>query len=224
MTTAAYMTGRKRYSRPQAVLWSKNAGTLVNGLYVPTGYEVGADLPEEVDQDLVDQFIVLSDHNRGPIDFAQQRLEQRQRTVNGRMRSNHIADKLVVSLSWTMLPSRAYKEPASFNSSGKADVNYPLTQRKADGTSYFRNQEYTADGGAGGVELLDWYETNKGPFWMYLAYDRYDNFGKTTEGYNHLSQYNQIVRVYFSDFSYSVVNRGGTNHDLWNISVTLEEV
>ena len=40
-------TTQKRYQRPQAVLWSNNAGTLVNGLYVPNGYEVGEDVPEE---------------------------------------------------------------------------------------------------------------------------------------------------------------------------------
>ena len=84
------------------------------------------------------------------------------------------------------------------------------------------------DGGAGGVELLDWYETHQGPFWMYLAYDKYTNFNPTEEDQNaafkHLFQYNQIVQVYFSDFNYSVVKRGATNHDLWNISVTLEEV
>ena len=43
MTTSAYMSGRKRYQRPQAALWSNNAGTLTGGLYVPNGYEVGAD-------------------------------------------------------------------------------------------------------------------------------------------------------------------------------------
>jgi hypothetical protein len=32
------------------------------------------------------------------------------------------------------------------------------------------------------------------------------------------------MQVYFADFNYTVVKRGGDNHDLWNISVTLEEV
>jgi hypothetical protein len=32
------------------------------------------------------------------------------------------------------------------------------------------------------------------------------------------------MQVYFADFNYTVVKRGGNNHDLWNISVTLEEV
>ena len=42
MATAAYMSGRKRYARPQGILWSENPGTLQNGIYVPEGIEVGA--------------------------------------------------------------------------------------------------------------------------------------------------------------------------------------
>jgi hypothetical protein len=59
---------------------------------------------------------------------------------------------------------------------------------------------------------------------MYLAYDKYSNFGDDNEAFGHLAQYNQIVQVYFADFNYSIVKRGGNNFDLWNISVTLEEV
>ena len=109
MATSAYLTGRRRYSRPQSILWSNNAGTLSNGLYVPNGIEVGA-TTEETDPNLLDQFIILSDHNRGEMQFNNQRIEQRQRTINGRMRSYHIADKLTISLSWNMLPSRGYAD------------------------------------------------------------------------------------------------------------------
>jgi hypothetical protein len=56
MATSGYMTGRKRYQRPQALLWSDNPGTLSDGLYVPNGYEVGGAVPAETDPDLVDQF------------------------------------------------------------------------------------------------------------------------------------------------------------------------
>jgi hypothetical protein len=212
MATAGYLTGRKRYQRPQAVLWSDNAGTLVNGLYVPNGYEVGANAPEDADPSLIDQFLILSDHNRGEISFQNQRLEQRQRTVNGRMRSYHIADKINISWSWSMLPSRSFYQNAAFNTT--------------TGISPYQNntQEFTADGGAGGVEILDWYQNHTGPFWMYLAYDKYSNFGDDNAAFGHLAQYNQIVQVYFADFNYSVVKRGGNNFDLWNISVTLEEV
>jgi hypothetical protein len=211
MATAAYLTGRRRYQRPQALLWSENPGTLVNGVYVPTGYEVQGNFDESADTDLINQFLILSDHNRGELSFSPTRIEQRQRTINGRMRSYHIADKLNMSVSWNNLPSRGYYQNAEFDE---------------EGVSPYKNQtgEFTSDGGAGGVELLDWYENHTGPFWMFLAYDKYSNFGTDNSAYGHLAQYNQIMQVYISDFSYSVVKRGGNNHDLWNISVTLEEV
>jgi hypothetical protein len=211
VATSGYIAGRKRYQRPQGVLWSNNAGTLSNGLYVPTGYEIGADIGAETNASLIDQFLVLSDHNRSEINFSPKRLEQRQRTINGRMRSYHVADKLDISWSWDNLPSRSHDESPEFNSSGVSALK---------GTQ----SEYTADGGAGGVDILDWYETHTGPFWMFLAYDKYTNFNSTEDPYAHLHQYNQIIQVYISDFNYSVVKRGATNHDLWNISVTLEEV
>jgi hypothetical protein len=211
MATAAYLTGRRRYQRPQALLWSENPGTLVNGVYVPTGYEVQGNFAGSTDPDLINQFLILSDHNRGELSFTPTRIEQRQRTINGRMRSYHIADKLTMSVSWNNLPSRGYSQDAGFLSTGLSpDKN--------------TSSEFTADGGAGGVELLDWYENHTGPFWMFLAYDKYSNFGKDDADYSHLAQYNQIMQVYIADFSYSVVKRGGANHDLWNISVTLEEV
>ena len=211
MATAAYLTGRRRYQRPQALLWSENPGTLVDGVYLPIGFEIGAEVPAETDEALINQFIVLSDHNRGELQFNPTRIEQRQRTINGRMRSYHIADKLTMTLSWNNLPSRSYYQDPSFNSSGVSPYKNS-------------NEEFTADGGAGGVEILDWYENHQGPFWMYLAYDKYSNFGKDDAAYSHLAQYNQIIQVYFADFNYTVTKRGGSNHDLWNISVTLEEV
>jgi len=211
MASSNYLIGRRRYTRPQGILWANNAGTLSNGLYVPNGIEVGADT-EETDPDLIDQFIILSDHNRADMQFNTQRIEQRQRTINGRMRSYHIADKLSMSVSWNMLPSRSYSGMPNFSESTGIAPNEGSTL------------EYTADGGAGGVELLDWYETHQGPFWMYLAYDKYTNLEGQNYQYTGLNRYNQIIQVYFSDFSYSIVKRGATNHDLWNISVSLEEV
>ncbi len=210
MATASYMTGRKRYQRPQAVIWSNNPGTIVDGLYMPSGAEIGAN-PAGIVVNNLNQFLILSDHNRGEINFNTIRIEERKRTINGRMRSYHIADKLEISWSWTNLPSRAYSDFANFNSNGVS----PL---KAQST------EYTADGGAGGVELLDWYEKHKGPFWMILAYDNYRNFPDDDEQFDQLDKYNEIIEVYFSDFNYSVVKRGGNNHDLWNVSVSLEQV
>ena len=100
MSTSNYILGRKKYARPQAMLWADNSGTLVNGLYVPNGLEIGQDPGSETDESLYDQFLILSDNNRSPIDFTPSRLEKRERMINGRMRSYHIADKLQIRVSW----------------------------------------------------------------------------------------------------------------------------
>ena len=213
MSTSDYMIGRKKYQRPQAMLWSNNSGTLVDGLYVPNGLEIGQDPGSETDESLFNQFLILSDDNRSPIDFTPIRIEKRERMINGRMRSYHIADKLQLGVSWEMLPSRSYYTVPEFN------ATTGISPYSGD-----NNTEYTTDGGAGGVELLDWYENHQGPFCVYLSYDKYSNFGKDSNAYAHLSQYSQLMQMYFADFNYSVVRRGGSNFDFWNISVTLEEV
>lgn len=206
MTTSAYMAGRQKYQRPQAILFSEDQGTIVDGKYVPQGTEVYSDaivLPEDYSP-----FIILSDHNRDPIQVKINRIEQRQRTINGKMRSTHIADKLSITLSWTRLPSRAFSLSPDFDSNTGVATNTNA-------------EEYTVDGGAGGVELLDWYENHYGSFYVYLAYDKYNEF--STNKYGHLGQYNKVVEMFISDFSYTVEKRGMSNHDLWNINMTLEE-
>ena len=200
MATQAYLTGRKKYSRPQAMLWSENYGTLQNGFYVPSGYEIGAN-DAGVPDAQHNNFLILSDHNRTDLSFSTQRIQNRQRMINGSMRSYHVADKIEISTSWNNLPSKSYSNNPSFDSTGKSDF---------DGTT----DEYTVDGGAGGLELLEWYDTHSDPFWVFLAYDRYDDRTK----------YTQIVQMYIKDFSYNVIKRSALGFDLWNVSVSLEEV
>lgn len=220
MANQTYMDGRKKYQRPQGMLWSENPGTEDSGLYIPEGYEIGQ-TTSETNPYLVNQFIVLSDDNRDPIEFKVDRIEKRERMINGRMRSYHIADKLNISTSWKMLPSRAFSQNPEFDSNGKP------TDMASDGQAVPSNLvgiAYTTDFGAGGADILEWYENHKGPFWVFLAYDKYKNFGDDNEAYANLAKYNQAVEMYIADFSYSVERRGGTNYDFWNISVTLEEV
>jgi hypothetical protein len=203
-----YIKGRIKYARPQAILWSENSGTLVDGFYVPDGYEIGTN-PNPVDSGIGSEnaFIMLSDHNRNTLDFKPIRIETRQRMVNGRMRSNHIADKMSLSVSWNMLPSRSFGQNPDF------DV----------ATGLSGSPEYTVDGGAGGVELLDWYENHTGSFWVFLSYDKYNNFGSDDAAYQHLNQYSEVLEMFITDFTYSVQKRGSSNYDMWNVSVTLEE-
>ena len=195
MATSNYMSGRVKWARPEALLFSDNAGTLSNGIFVPQGSEADGN------------FIILSDHNRGSINLSQQRIENRLRTINGTMRSYHTADKINLSVSWTNLPSRAHSKEESYTEGGIYN---------GGGASY------TADNGAGGVQLLEWYQDNPGPFYVYVSYDKYINF--TTDRYAHLNQYSQVLHMFFSSFDYTISKRGATNHDLWDISLSLEEV
>lgn len=284
MTTANYLNGRKEYQRPQAILWSDTSPNVTiqtqTGLLIPDGVEYGANVAGATN------FIILTDDNRTALDFSPNRIEQRQRMINGRMRSFHIADKMNLSLSWNMVPSRSFiNDPKFSTTTGESLSEFNSNYMK-----------YTTDGGAGGNELLDWYESHTGPFYVYLAYDKYPDIQKnvviksvlgngTTTTYttesgkynklvpgdivvisgcttgfngvytvktasaesftvsnsaeiiqtaqgttalaisrNTLAQYNEVIEMYISDFSYSVQKRGGSNYDFWNISVSLEEV
>jgi hypothetical protein len=201
MTNSTYLDGRRKYGAPQAMLWSENPGTLANGFYYPDGYEVGANTTGVANEEQ-DTFLILSDHNRSELSFASERIQNRLRMINGNMRAYNIADKIAISTSWQMLPSKSFKFNPNFNSTGQQTIGDI-------------NEQYTIDGGAGGLQLLDWYNFHQGPFWVFLAYDQYADKTK----------YNQIVQMYFKDFSYSVVKRNGpSRNDLWNINITLEEV
>lgn len=218
MAESSYMLGRKKYARPQALLFSDspaqrvtvNEGTPEQTfILVPPGVEESS---AEYTSTSTDNFIILSDHNRGEIDFSTNRIEKRERMINGRMRSHHIADKLSLSVSWSNLPSRSFSTNPLFDSStgaARANVN--------DG-------RFTVDGGAGGADLLDWYDNHQGSFWVYLAYDKPSEFAQEDDPYKHLAKYTEFVEVFFSDFQYSVVKRGANTHDFWNVSLSLEEV
>lgn len=199
-----YMQGRQSFlrggSRPQGLLWSDNPGTLDDGYYVPIGDEGS-------------NFIIISDHNRSEISVSQQRIETRQRMINGSMRSYWIADKVNVSSAWSRLPSRPFNQEVYFDEFGM-----PST---ADYVSY------TADGAAGGADMLNWYETHKGAFFLFLSYDKYNINNNKNFDSDRLKTYTQRLKVYFSSFEYSVEKRSGIGanggFDFWNISVSMEE-
>ena len=213
MATSQYIRGRWALTglrkRPQAILWSDNFGTVDTTSYTDPNTGASASLKLAVPTGTeYTNFLILSDHNRSELNFSANRIENRQRMINGTMRSYHVADKMQISFSWDNLPSRSFNKDPLFNSSTGLAT--------ATGLS-----DYTVDGGAGGVELLEWYENHKGAFWMLLAYDKYNEF--ETDKYNYMSQYNQLLQVYFTSFEYTVTKRGGSTYDFWNISVQLEE-
>lgn len=222
MATLPYMQGRKRYARPQAMLFADNPGQIVEdtssgsptegqSFYIPLGNEIGSVNFDESDPY---EFLILSDDNRQPIQFRPTRIETKERMANGRMRSYHIADKLSISTSWNMLPSRSYSLNPDFNIEGSSPYKNVT------------NAEFTSDGGAGGVELFDWYSKYTGSFWVYLSYDKYTNFSHDNnpdEMFQNLNKYSQVIEVFFGSFDYSVEKRGGSNYDFWTINLSLEE-
>lgn len=216
MASNAYITGRKKYGKPQGMLWSDAEPVLSNGLYLPDGVEVSDSSydPESP------SFIILSDHNRTPLEFSPQRIEHRQRTINGSMRSYHVADKLTLKTSWSMLPSKSFAANPEFDEFGKSELSDIFGKPNAS------DQAYTVDGGAGGAEILNWYNTHTGSFWVFLSYDNYKDlrdFGADPYSTLAIARYTQVLEMFVSDFQYSVEKRNGTNFDMWNISVTLEE-
>jgi hypothetical protein len=213
MATLNYLAGRKKYSRPQALLFSNNPGTLLSGAngptHVPSGYEIGTD-PTQIGNLADGIFLILSDHNRSAIDVKYNRLEQRERTINGKMRSFFIADKSVFTISWQNLPSRSFENTINFNTS---------TGKEESGL-----KRYTVDGGAGGNELLNWYLESPGSFYLFLAYDKYNAFQGQDNVMGRLNEYQEVKEVVISDFSYNVNKRGSNTHDLWDVTISLEEV
>jgi hypothetical protein len=209
MVNSAYLNSRKKWIRPQAIIFSNNSGG-----FDPVTRDPVINGVERED------FIILSDHNRSDINFSANRLENRKRMVNGHMRSYHIADKMNISFSYSLLPSRSFDGNPQFNSSGVA-VNAGLF-------------EHTVDGGAGGAELLEWYTSNPGSFYMFLSYDKPQEFSPENR-YQNLDKYSEVLEVFISDFSYNVIKRGNItdysgetpivkDRDLWDISISLEEV
>ena len=210
MATQQYLNNRKRYSRPQAVLFADNPPVFVNGVGAPPGFELSS---EYGDNDTTENgFIILSDHNRAPINMSSTRYENRQRMINAQMRSFYINEKMTIDLSWDRLPSRAYSSNPDFSqSTGLSDLTRTT-------------EEYTADGGAGGAELLAWYRAHRGPFWVYLSYDNFATVGYEDSNYNNLNRYTEFYLMYITSFTHAVEKRGANNHDMWTVGITLEEV
>ena len=198
-TGNTYISNRKKWSHPQAMIWSRDPGTIVQsgamtGVVEPRGTE-GVD------------FVVTSDHNRSPLALDMQRIESRTRMVSGNMRSYYTADKANLNVSWSLLPSRAFPVETTFQNDGS---HSPMNEC-----------EFTADGGCGGVDMLSWYSETIGPMWVFLAYDRYDNNEGSSNQFGLNYNYVDRKQMFFSSFNYAVEKRG--IYDMWNVSCSLEE-
>jgi len=139
----------------------------------------------------------LSDHNRSPLSEDPERIENKKRMADGTLRRYSVVKKRTFSCSWDMLPS-------SNSISGGLQ---------------------TVDGGMAGEDLERIYNTINSPMRMVMR--RGSAIGLTTpnptDAQLPFSDDNfYICNVMISDFSKEVVKRGKV--DLWNVSLTLEEV
>lgn len=212
MVSANYMRNRKKYYRPQGLLFSDNPGQIQNygsengiGYYAPDGYEFGY-YDQGTDHFIEPNWMVLTDDNRKEIGLTFERVEQRKRMINARMRSVHVADKVKISCSWDMIPSRAFDIPNLADLDNGEDIGAvnettgQLTDStleeglSSEATTLLANTEnldppptklrswnvepyrFTTDAGAGGADMLRWYKNHSGSFWVFLAYDNFHNF------------------------------------------------
>lgn len=139
----------------------------------------------------------ITDHNRSPLSESLDRIENKQRMVNGTLRRYSVSKKRIWSCDWTSLPS---------------------TNSKPGGLT-------TADGGWAGEDVENFYNITDDAFKMILR--RGSALGKTpptpddsTLPFRDSDFY--IVKVIISDFSKTVTKRGLV--DFWDMSITLEEV
>lgn len=149
-------------------------------------------------QDAGGTFRKITDHNRSALSESPERIENKQRMADGTLRRYSVAKKRTWSCDWSLLPST--------NSKGVGSLT-------------------TADGGWAGEDIENFYNITDGAFRMILR--RGSANGKTpptpTDAqlpYRDSDFY--IVKVMISDFSKSVAKRGLV--DLWDMSITLEEV
>lgn len=139
----------------------------------------------------------VSDHNRSPLNEDIERIENKQRMVDGTLRRYSIVKKRTWSCSWDLLPS----------------VN-------ADGGLK------TADGGIAGTEMESIAYTVNTPFRLILRKGSARGLALPTVLDSELPYSDDnfyIVNVMISDFSKEIMKRGPRS-DLWNVSLTLEEV
>lgn len=184
--------GDKKYLRPSLITFSDDQ-PILNPL---TGL-LSAD------------FNYLTDNNRQPVQVSFERIEQRQRMANGRMRSYHVADKRKYSINYDEIPSR------SINPLDKTQSF--ITERFYNTSDIEQNPRYMA-----GDDMLEWYETHTGQFWLTMVYDKVHSMGTDNNKYNKLTKPSEVVPVFFEDFNYNIVKRG-PNNDLWTVSIVLVE-
>jgi len=139
----------------------------------------------------------VSDHNRSPLSEDYERIESKTRLADGTLRRYTVAKKRTWTCSWENLPSH-----------------------------YHASGIKTADNGIYGSSMETLYNGWDAPFRLILRRGNARNLETPNPADSALPYQDAnfyIANVMFTDFSKEVVKRG-PKVDLWNLSVTLEEV
>ena len=150
----------------------------------------------------------LTDHNRQPIAYSPQRIEQAQRMANGTMRKFVVANKAIYDISWQAVPS------ASQTISSQSGISIPSYQPTVDGKM-----------GAGFMKAF--YDSyNLRPVWLKLTFAT-DNATGTSHLPSQLAApstgNHQILQVFMTNFTYTI-NKRFTLIDYVDVTMEFTEV
>ena len=136
----------------------------------------------------------ITDHGRGELSVSVERIENKQRMANGRMRRYTVSKKRTFSCAWDNLPST---DPARI---------------------------FLANGDTDGEWIEKFHNRVDGAFYMRLraGSDR-DNATLVRDGNEDAADNERIFRVMITDFSKGIIKRGKV-FDLLSMDITLEEV
>lgn len=168
-------------------------------------YNINAGLSVSLDKNT---WYDLTDHNRQPIQYAPQRIEQVQRMANGSMRKFVVANKGIYDTSWQALPS----------------ASQVISSQSG---AYLSSYQPTVDGKMGGAFIKAFYDSYVlRPIWLKLTF-AIDN----TTGTGHVpsqlanpsTDTNQILQVYMTNFQYTISKRF-TLLDYVDVTIQFTEV
>lgn len=150
----------------------------------------------------------LTDHNRQPIQYSPQRIEQAQRMADGTMRKMVIANKATYDVSWQMIPSGSQTITSQ---SGQTISSY----------------QPTVDGNYGAGFIKAFYEKYVfQPIWIKLIFAT-DNYSGNSHLPSQLASPStgnyQVLKVFISDFKYTI-NKRLSLVDYVDVSMQFTEV
>ena len=150
----------------------------------------------------------LTDHNRDPIQYSPQRIEQVQRMANGTMRKMVIANKSIYDVTWKNVPT------ATQTISSQSGFNIPSYKPTVDGNY-----------GAGFIKAFhDTYVFQ--PVWIKLTFAT-----DSATGNSHVPSKlaspstgnHQIINAFITDFKYTI-NKRLTYLDYVDVTLQFTEV